>query len=138
MEINFYAVLISAVISMVIGAIWYGPLFGEKWLKIIKISPEDLAKREEMKKNAGPLYALQFVLTIVTLGAFNYLIVWLPQLPIGCIAFTMWIGFIMPTIAGGAMWNNDSKEVSWARFLIQSGYQFVLFAAFAGIFSIFY
>ena len=36
----------------------------------------------------------------------------------------------MPTVAGAAMWNNDSAKISWARFMIQAGYQLVLFVMF--------
>jgi hypothetical protein len=42
-------------------------------------------------------------------------------------AFSVWIAFVMPTVAAASMWNNDSGKVSWARFLIQAGYQLVLF-----------
>jgi hypothetical protein len=42
----------------------------------------------------------------------------------------------MPTIAGTAMWNNDSKKISRARFLIQAGYQLILFVSFGAILGI--
>jgi hypothetical protein len=40
------------------------------------------------------------------------------------------VAFVMPIIAGTAMWNNDSKKIAWTRFLIQSGYQLVIFIIF--------
>ena len=42
----------------------------------------------------------------------------------------IWAAFIVPTVAAGAMWNNDSSKVSWARFLIQVGYQLLLFVIY--------
>ena len=32
-DINWIAVLIGAVVNMMIGAMWYGPLFGERWME---------------------------------------------------------------------------------------------------------
>ena len=50
-------------------------------------------------------------------------------------AFSIWLAFVMPTIAGTAMWNNDSAKISWARFFIQSGYQLIIFIVFGLILS---
>jgi hypothetical protein len=41
-EMNWIAVLIGVVISMVLGALWYGPLFGQAWLRMIGKRQEDL------------------------------------------------------------------------------------------------
>jgi len=32
--------------------------------------------------------------------------------------------------AGAVMWTNETGKLKWARFLIQGGYQLVLFTAF--------
>jgi hypothetical protein len=42
-------------------------------------------------------------------------------------ALWIWAAFIMPIVAGMSMWNNDSRRVAWTRFLLQAGYQLVLF-----------
>ena len=65
MEINYIAILVAAVLAMTIGAIWYGPLFGNKWLEIIGASDADKAAREKMKKEAGKLYIVQFLLSLL-------------------------------------------------------------------------
>lgn len=130
MEINYLAVLVCAALSMVIGAVWYGPLFGKKWTEIVGANPDDLAARKEMQKRAMPLYAIQFLITLfqVTILAF-YIKGW--QEASGLVnALWIWAAFILPTIAAGAMWNNDSAKISWARFLIQGGYQLIVFALF--------
>lgn len=46
MNINIWAVLACAIISMPIGAIWYGPLFGKKWMEIVGMKEEDVKARE--------------------------------------------------------------------------------------------
>ncbi len=50
-------------------------------------------------------------------------------------ALWIWAAFVMPTVAGCSMWTNDSRKMVWARFLIQAGYQLVLFVMFGLILS---
>lgn len=134
-EINYIAVLICAVLSMIVGSIWYGPVFGKKWMEIIKISLEDEQKRKEMQKESWKLYIVQFALVIIQLLVLASLISNLDSWNGFKAALCIWFGFVMPTIASTSMWNNDSKKVVWSRFLIQSGYQFVMFVIFGLILS---
>ncbi len=44
-DINYWAVLVAAVVSMVIGALWYSPvLFGKLWMKYSGLSDKKLAE----------------------------------------------------------------------------------------------
>ncbi len=134
MGINYWAVLACAVASMVIGAIWYGPLFGRKWMAINGANPDDIARREEMQKAAGPLYGVQFLLSLLQLYVLAQLIVWTgAESKAVWVAFFMWLGFVMPTVAGLSMWTAQPAKVKWATFLISSGYQFVSFFVFGFI-----
>ncbi len=132
--INYWAVIGCAVAAMVVGAVWYGPLFGRAWLKVIGATAADLAARREMQKRAAPLYAIQFLLTCFQVFVLAHYV----RLGLGGVESALWIwaGFIVPTIAGTAMWNNDSRQVAWARFLIQVGYQLVVFVIFGLILTI--
>lgn len=39
--VNGWAVLVAAVWHMVLGAVWYGPLFGTQWATLAKIDTKD-------------------------------------------------------------------------------------------------
>ena len=139
MPINYWAVLLCGVLSMVIGAIWYGPLFGRKWMEIVGANPDDIEARKKMQKSAGPLYVVQFLLTLFQVWVLDYVILaagaW--QVNSGIIiSLWVWAAFVMPIIAGTAMWNNDSAKISWARFQHQAGYQLVIFVMFGSILSL--
>ncbi|MBI5422422.1 DUF1761 domain-containing protein [Candidatus Peregrinibacteria bacterium] len=130
MTINTYAVLACSVLAMALGGVWYGPLFGKTWMKIVGVKPSDIAARKEMQKGVGKLYVTQFLLTLFQVYVLAYYIEgWKDASGIEN-ALWIWAAFIMPTVAGSAMWNNDSTKVSWARFLIQGGYQLILFVSF--------
>jgi len=136
MEINYLAVFVCAVLSLFVGAVWYGPLFGKKWAEIVGGDFETAEARREMQKRVMPLYITQFLLTLfqVMILAF-YIEGWKDASGLEN-SLWIWAAFVMPTIAGAAMWNNDSAKISWARFLIQSGYQLVVFAMFGLILGV--
>lgn len=125
--INYWAVLVCSVLAMVLGAIWYGPIFGKKWTKIAGGNPDDLEARKKMQREAGKLYALQFLLGLFQIWVLAYYISGWQGVSGVENALWIWAAFIMPTVAASSMWNNDSAKVAWARFFIQAGYQFVLF-----------
>ncbi len=129
-EINYYAILVCGIVSMILGFVWYGPLFGKKWTEIIGATEMDLAKRKEMQKRAAPLYAVTFILSLFQAWVLAYYIAGWKDASGVENSLWIWAAFVIPTVAAGAMWNNDSKNISWARFLIQGGYYLVLFVVF--------
>ncbi|MFZ3009552.1 MAG: DUF1761 domain-containing protein [Candidatus Microsaccharimonas sp.] len=47
-EINWIAVLLAATSTMVVGSIWYGPLFGKAWAKLAKVKKDPNFKGTKM------------------------------------------------------------------------------------------
>ncbi len=125
-------IIVCAILSMVLGAIWYGPLFGKKWMEIIGATEATKEERQKMQKAAMPLYLIQFFLTLFQAFVLTGFLKGWEDGNTGALQNTLWIwsGFIIPTIAGACMWNNDSNKIKWARFLIQGGYQLALFLMF--------
>ena len=133
MPINYLAVLVCGILSMVIGFVWYGPLFGKKWMEIVGADSKSIEEQKKMQQSAVPLYALQFLLTLFQVYVLAYLIFVWPGASGVKLSLFLWVGFVLPIIAGSAMWNNDSSRVAWTRFLIQAGYQLVMFILFGYI-----
>ena len=130
LTINYWAVGAGAIFSMILGAIWYGPLFGKKWMEIIGVDPTDEEAKKKMQKSAGPLYAVQFLLTLFQVFVLAHLVA--DTQLVGGLERSLWIwaAFIIPTLAGAIMWTNDNSKLKWARFRIQGGYQLILFTVF--------
>jgi len=60
-EVNYLAVFLAAVSSMVVGSIWYAkPVMGKTWQKLVKL---DDAK---MQSGAAKALSLTFVLSLLT------------------------------------------------------------------------
>jgi hypothetical protein len=54
-SVNFLAIIVAAVVGFGIGPLWYGPLFGRKWMELNGITEQD----------AEGASALPFVVTFV-------------------------------------------------------------------------
>jgi Protein of unknown function (DUF1761) len=133
MEISYLMVVVCAVLSMIVGSVWYGPLFGKKWMEICGVDPTNLDAIKQMQKEAMPLYGIQFVLSLLQLYILAHFVQgWSEASGIES-AVWMWLGFVMPTVAGSAMWNNSPNRLKWASFLIQAGYQLVMFVIYGYI-----
>ncbi len=130
MQVNYYAILVCGIIAMIFGYLWYGPLFGKKWLQVVGATKLDLEARKKMEANVWKLYLLQFVLVLFQALVLAYYINGWQDASGLTNALWIWAAFVVPVIAGTAMWNNDSAKISWARFLIQSGYQLICFISF--------
>jgi len=84
----------------------------------------------KVKKNTKFLYFLQFLMTLFQVWVLAYYIAgWQGSSGLEN-SLWIWTAFILPMVAGNVMWNNESKEVSKAKFFIQGGYQLTLFVMY--------
>ena len=134
--INYWAILTGAVLSMVLGFVWYGPLFSKKWMEIIGINPRNKVKIKAMQKHSRPLYLVQFLLTLFQVLVLAHLIA--DTQIVDGIARALWIcaAFVIPTLAGTIMWTQKPKILKWQQFLIQSGYQLIMYTIYGIILQI--
>lgn len=105
--INIWAVLVSAIASMVIGSIWYGPLFGKMFMKEMGMDQWNEEKKIAERKKMMPAYAKQFIASLVMFYVFAWIGAGLNQITvIGGLtgAFWVWIGFVVPLKLGDALW----------------------------------
>lgn len=106
-SVNFLSVLIAAVASMVIGSIWYGPLFGKKFIAEMGMDKWSPEKQVAEKKKMGMSYALQFLASLVMFYVLAGIIVGFGQTTVSegmMSAFVMWGGFVVPLKLGESIW----------------------------------
>lgn len=128
-QINYFAVVVSAVISFVIGGVWYSPImFANAWMK------ENGFNEEELKNaNMGKIFGGSFVLALII--SFNLAAFIGPQ---GDFVFGLFAGF-----AAGFGWVAMSigtiylfERRSFKLFLINAGYQIVTYTIMGGILGV--
>lgn len=61
-EVNYLAVIAAGIFPMIVGALWYGPLFGKRWLALMETTAE------EIQEGFNPLktYGGSFLLALIT------------------------------------------------------------------------
>lgn len=133
MEISFLAVLVCAIVSMIVGSIWYGPLFGKAWMEIVGMDESmmnDPVKKKEMQKRMMPVYALQFVISIIQIWVLGHYIALWEGVSGAVRVLPIIIGFIAPTLAMSLMWSSMKRELAWKSFFVQTGYYLVTFVIY--------
>ena len=136
---HFVVVILCGVMAMVIGALWYGPiLFGKAFLQANNwpewesfSEAEKAVKMKEMKW----MYLIQFVFVLLQLYVLSNMLNYWEDASGMILAFFLWLGFIMPTIAGGVIWNMGTAKKRLTLFFIMSGYQLVCMLLFGYILS---
>lgn len=134
MEVNYLAIMVCGVAAMVVGFLWYGPLFGKAWMQIMGSDTMSTEQKEAMKKNVWGMYFLQFILSLITAGVLDYHIAnWAGSETAIGVAIFAWFGFIMTTEAGAALWSGKPRKIAWKMFFISTGAQLVTFIVFGVI-----
>ena len=131
--INFLAVFVAAIASMVLGFLWYSPmLFARPWMRLMGIDPDDKAKLAEMQKGAGKLYGISFVASLVSAFVLAKIIAisTVITIPYGMkVGFAVWLGFVATVQLTGALFAKQPTKL----FLINTGYQLVCYLAMGAI-----
>ncbi len=118
--VNIPALLSSALVSMVVGFVWYSPvLFGKPWMKLMGLNAK---KMKAAQKNMSKTYGLSFVATLVTAFVLSQFISSTLTITVNeglMVGFLGWLGFTATTLFTGVLFN----EMPIKLFFINSGYQ---------------
>ncbi len=108
MNVNLLEVLVAAIIPMVIGFIWYGPLFGNQWMKISGITKKDMQK--DMSKTYGIMFVGALVMSYVLAHFITY--TGANDLISGAVGgFWIWLGFIASVRISDVLFNKGSMNL---------------------------
>ncbi len=106
-EVNYLAVLVSAIAAMVIGSIWYGPLFGKRFMREMGMDQWSPEKQAAEKKGMWKSYLLQFIASLVTFAVLGGFITLTDRGTVNgglMTAFMAWLGFLVPLHLGNTLW----------------------------------
>ena len=133
-DVNYLAVLISAVISMIIGSLWYSPLlFGNAWVKAGRISKKAIEKAKA--RRMGKYYIIAFIGSLLMAFILAHFVQYVAAnnftegMQTG---FWLWSGFIVPVLLGSVLWEN--KHVKY--YLINVTYWIVNLVIMGGILAV--
>ena len=108
--VNYWAVIASVVASMVIGFVWYGPLFGKAWMKEVGTTEADMKKGDGM----GMMYGLTALGSLVEAYVLAHFVSYAgaTTLALGAVTgFWIWLGFILPVFLGLVLFEGRSMKL---------------------------
>jgi hypothetical protein len=128
--LNPWSILLAAIIAFAFGGLWYGPIVGRRWGRLMGM---DMTKKPEpgVMKRAFILQAIGLLLTSFVMAHFNQ--AWRPSvwgagtdsspLIYGFFGgFFAWLGFYIPLQLGKVSWENRP----WQLFAINATHDFVI------------
>lgn len=118
-DTNFLAVLVAGIVPMVVGALWYGPIFGKRWLGLMGLTEEEVAKDFNPLKTYGVSFVLAlataFVLAQLLQGAGGGVMAGIH------VALLAVIGFVLPLGHQSVAFEKRKTGLFW----LNLGYNFV-------------
>lgn len=130
--VNYWAILVSALVFFGIGMLWYGMLFAKAWIKSMGLSEADLEAQkadENMVKSFGLMFVSSLLVAIATAYLVDYLLFVFPDssaVRVGLTtAFFAWIGYILSYLITAPAF----ERRPWSYVWINGGYWLVGLAA---------
>lgn len=112
-SVNYAAVLVAVVVYMIINALWYGPIWGKKWLELMEVNYDELSDTKiAYLWNTLTAFFMAFVLAHFLKYVGNETV-----LDGMLTAVWIWLGFVIPTNIMNTIWGRKSKKL----FLIDVG-----------------
>ena len=129
---NHWAILASAVILWLLGAVWYSPaLFAKPWMAMVGVDPTKEGKNKSMITGMISSFILDIVLAFVL----DHVVQWSGADTFGLgalIGFIMWLGFIAaPALPQGIYEGRPFK-----LFAINTGYMLVGLMILGGVLAV--
>ncbi len=121
-QINYLAVIVAALVTFAIGALWYSPmLFGNHWMKA---QGWDESEAVRLKQSAGPAYGVSLVCYLVMAVALSLLIA---RLGLGSVESAVKLGLLVGLgfFATVGLTAHMFSERRFSLYLIDTGYQVI-------------
>ena len=122
--------MVATVLGFMLGALWYGPLFGKAWMAAVGLTPEQI--RQDL--TPVKIYGTIFVLGLFTSYVFGLFLGANPGLSFSIVAGT----------AAGLFWVSTSLAINYlfegrkaTLIVINSGYHIVRFTLIGLAFGLF-
>ena len=132
-EINYLAVLVSAVAGFVIGALWYSVLFGKVWMRLSGMDKKKIEK--ERKKGMAKSYAAGFAVLVVmafVLAHFVDMAEAATVLEGAQAGFWAWLGFVATIMLNKVLWEGKPFKL----YLLDAAHYLVVLLAMGSILAV--
>lgn len=132
-DLNYIAIFVAAVASMTLGFLWYGPVFGKKWIALMGFTKEQMDSAKAKGMTAS--YGIAFLGSLLTSYVLAHFVSYLNANDISGglqIGFWIWLGFVATVALGSVLWEGRS----WKLYGLNMGYQLANFLTIGAILAV--
>ena len=101
-DVNLYAVLVAGIVPMIVGMLWYGPLFGKRWLAMMEMTAEEVQEGFNPIKTHGIGILLSFLTA--------YILAQLIAVHVGLMAL---VAFVIPAAHQSVTFEKRKAGLAW-------------------------
>ena len=132
-ELNWWAIIVAALVNMALGALWYSKaLFGKKWMELMGKKEEDI---KNSKKDLWKMYGVTFVGSLVT----SFILALFMQykeastfLEGAILGILGWIALVVPTNLSNVIFEGKNAKL----FYISIGFYLASLVIMGGILAV--
>jgi surface polysaccharide O-acyltransferase-like enzyme len=109
MKTNYVAVVVCAVVYWLVGGLWYGLLFGTRWMAL-----ENMTVEQGRSMSSALPYILTFILDLLIAYVLAQLCSWRNANTVGrgaAIGVLLWVGIVAPITYTTYMYEMRPKEL---------------------------
>lgn len=125
---NWLSFILAILIPMIVGSLWYGPLFGRIWMNMMNLT------EERIKETLNPVksYGGSFIGSIFTAYVLSLLINYTGFNTLSggiLIGFVVWIGFALPMGWQSVAWEDKGLGL----YVLNQAYNLLVFLLMGGL-----
>jgi hypothetical protein len=112
--VDWIAVILATIAAMVIGFVWYGPLFGKAWLKLVGLKEKEASAN--WQKPMIAMLVLAFVQAYILTHLINFAGSYYGDTSAArgvSTAFWVWLGLVVPTVVGNNMFARRPIQLNY-------------------------
>ena len=109
MKTNYAAVFVAAIAYWLLGAVWYGVVFGARWMVL-----ENMSMEQAKSMNPVMPYVISFILNILIAYSLAQICIWRNANTAGrgaSVGVLLWIGFVGPITYTTYMYEMRPREL---------------------------
>jgi hypothetical protein len=126
---NILTILLAALAAFLVGGLWYGPLFGTAWMRLIGRTEHDDGRAHLYK-----IYGIAFLFALLQATMLAHLFARIGQPPfhiVMMISTGIALGFVIPAIGTNYLFRREPGKL----FFIDAGYWLAFYAAMGLVFA---
>lgn len=129
-DVNYLAVIVAAVLQIVLGFLWYGPIFGKQWMGYMKMTPSQASQQ-----GMTTMYVWSAVMSLITAYVLSLFVDYMGAKAAGAgiaTGFWAWLGFVVPVTAASVLYEKRPTGL-W---ILNAGYQLVSLALMGALLAV--